>query len=123
MLGERVARVKDTVSAGARLENACKEVASTAHDTAVDGCRRGACLQVLYEWQIREVILHEQTALRSSRLLDVHVCLARRRGGGGFIGAPHDEYAMGAAGTGIFMLNLAQVTGKAAWREKAVQMA
>jgi hypothetical protein len=40
------------------------------------------------------------------------------------IGAPHDtEYALGAAGIGIFMLNLAQVTGKNAWREKAVEMA
>ena len=40
------------------------------------------------------------------------------------IGAPHDnEYALGAAGIGIFMLNLAQVTGKTAWREKAVEMA
>jgi len=40
------------------------------------------------------------------------------------IGAPHDnEYALGAAGIGIFMLNLAHVTGKAAWREKAIEMA
>jgi lantibiotic modifying enzyme len=40
------------------------------------------------------------------------------------IGAPRDnEYAYGAAGIGIFMLSLAQVTGKAAWREKAVAMA
>lgn len=40
------------------------------------------------------------------------------------IGAPHDnEYAFGAAGVGIFMLNLARVTGKAAWREKAIEMA
>ena len=40
------------------------------------------------------------------------------------IGAPHDnEYALGAAGIGIFMLNLAQVTGKTAWRDKAVEMA
>jgi lantibiotic modifying enzyme len=40
------------------------------------------------------------------------------------IGAPHDnDYALGAAGIGIFMLNLAQVTGKTAWREKAVEMA
>jgi len=40
------------------------------------------------------------------------------------IGAPHDtEYALGAAGIGIFMLNLANVTGKTAWRDKAVEMA
>jgi lanthionine synthetase-like protein len=40
------------------------------------------------------------------------------------IGAPPDtEYALGAAGIGIFMLNLAQVTGKTAWRERAVEMA
>jgi hypothetical protein len=40
------------------------------------------------------------------------------------IGEPHDnEYALGAAGIGIFMLDLAQVTGKNAWRDKAVEMA
>lgn len=39
------------------------------------------------------------------------------------IGAARDnEYAFGAAGIGIFMLDLARVTGKAAWRERALEM-